>query len=281
MADLHRKLLVATGLIAGFAWALPTYDDGVGPEADIATVLPEFELQVRRSTVLVAGHAASARHEDQLRRIVAATYPAYEPRFELRPLGLVPEWWVAVTTDLVAALAPTTSPSVQLHEDSLHVRAVVADEGPAMTQLGTLGLPEAVNVTTGFERVTPAPAADSLCERQFRSFTSAPIRFEESTTVLRDSAYPVLDRIAALADACRNALVTITGHTDSSGNPDWNRRLSLMRAQAVAAFLASRGIDAGRLKAKGLGSSVPVADNATRYGRSMNRRIEIDFAAAD
>ena len=55
--------------------------------------------------------------------------------------------------------------------------------------------------------------------------------------------------------------------------------LSLARAGAVAAYLDSRGIAKERLVVVGAGSSLPVADNATRYGRSINRRIEIQFRA--
>jgi outer membrane protein OmpA-like peptidoglycan-associated protein len=86
--------------------------------------------------------------------------------------------------------------------------------------------------------------------------------------------------VVVLADACREATVTITGHTDSSGSENWNRQLSLARAGAVAAYLDARGIAKERLVITGAGSSLPVADNATRYGRSINRRIEIQFTGA-
>jgi outer membrane protein OmpA-like peptidoglycan-associated protein len=94
---------------------------------------------------------------------------------------------------------------------------------------------------------------------------------------MRRSAYPVLDRVIALADACRGSTLTITGHTDSTGNESWNQQLSLARAQAVATYLDSRGIAGDRLISVGAGSSLPIATNATRYGRGINRRIDIHF----
>ena len=281
MAGPNRKLLAATALIGGVAWVVPTFDDGVRLEGDTNTVSPAFEVQIRRSTLHVSGHAASARHEDQLRRVAAEAYPTLELRFEFRPLGVVPDWWSTVSADLVAVLATMVSPSARLNEDSLHVRAVVADDKLAEAWLAALSVPDSVKVSTQFTRVASALAASALCQRQFDRFVTTPIRFEESGTTLRDSAYPALDRVAALADACRDALVRITGHTDSSGDSEWNRRLSFRRAEVVAAYLEDRGIDADRLIAEGAGSAVPIADNATRYGRSMNRRIEITFTTSD
>jgi outer membrane protein OmpA-like peptidoglycan-associated protein len=114
-----------------------------------------------------------------------------------------------------------------------------------------------------------------LCVRAIATHEPGPVNFEESGTGLRSSAYSSLDRIVALADACRRTTVAITGHTDSSGNEALNQQLSLARANAVADYMVERGIARERLIVAGVGSSVPVADNNTRYGRSLNRRINI------
>lgn len=117
----------------------------------------------------------------------------------------------------------------------------------------------------------------ALCARAFANYNAGPVNFDESATTFRSSAVPVLQRIVALANACRNAAITITGHTDSSGDERWNVRLSLARAEAIADYLARQGIASERLIATGAGSSSPVADNTTRYGRGLNRRIEFAF----
>ena len=125
----------------------------------------------------------------------------------------------------------------------------------------------------------PAESVDfgALCARAFADHKPGPVNFDESTTTFRSSAVPVLQRIVALANTCRNAAIDITGHTDSSGDERWNVRLSLARAEAVADYLVQQGIAAERLIATGAGSSSPIADNATRYGRGLNRRIEFAF----
>ena len=122
----------------------------------------------------------------------------------------------------------------------------------------------------------PAKVA-ALCARAFADHHAGPVNFDESATTFRSSAVPVLQRVVALANACRNAAIKITGHTDSSGDERWNIQLSLARAEAVADYLVQQGIAPSRLIAIGAGSSAPVADNMTRYGRGLNRRIEFAF----
>ena len=72
----------------------------------------------------------------------------------------------------------------------------------------------------------------------------------------------------------------IVGHTDARGEVDLNRGLSLERANAVRAILLrSVAIEPERVLTEGLGEAYPVADNATRTGRGLNRRVEV-FAVA-
>lgn len=69
--------------------------------------------------------------------------------------------------------------------------------------------------------------------------------------------------------------IIIEGHTDSLGNPDKNKKLSLQRADTVMEYLVSRGIDPQRIETRGFGEEVPVASNTTNAGRAMNRRVEV------
>jgi outer membrane protein OmpA-like peptidoglycan-associated protein len=66
----------------------------------------------------------------------------------------------------------------------------------------------------------------------------------------------------------------VGGHTDNVGGDAPNQALSERRAQVVAGFLASKGVDAKLLSSKGYGETAPIADNATEAGRTTNRRIE-------
>lgn len=69
--------------------------------------------------------------------------------------------------------------------------------------------------------------------------------------------------------------ILVEGHTDSRGNATANEELSFKRADSVRTHLVSQGIPPEKIRATGLGSSRPVADNATAEGRANNRRVEI------
>lgn len=67
----------------------------------------------------------------------------------------------------------------------------------------------------------------------------------------------------------------IIGHTDSVGDADYNIGLSKRRAEAVAAYLASTGVDSAKLRILGRGETDPIASNDTKEGQAENRRVEI------
>ncbi len=69
--------------------------------------------------------------------------------------------------------------------------------------------------------------------------------------------------------------IIIEGHTDSTGNANTNKRLSLERAESVKQFLVTHGIADTRIETRGFGQEVPVATNTTNAGRRLNRRVEI------
>jgi len=85
----------------------------------------------------------------------------------------------------------------------------------------------------------------------------------------------ILDEVLSNFGHIDSVTGTVVGHTDSMGSDAYNQKLSERRAQAVVAYLESKGVAAGRLRASGKGESQPVADNATEEGRAKNRRVEL------
>ncbi len=98
--------------------------------------------------------------------------------------------------------------------------------------------------------------------------------FDFDSAELKPAMMAELDKIAEKIKATNGEeKILVIGHTDSTGPEAYNQRLSERRAQAVADYLASKGIT--NLSIKGMGESQPVADNSTREGRAKNRRVEI------
>jgi OOP family OmpA-OmpF porin len=71
-------------------------------------------------------------------------------------------------------------------------------------------------------------------------------------------------------------VIIAVGHTDSVGSDAYNQKLSVRRAEAIKAYLVSKGIEKNRIYTEGKGEKQPVADNKTAEGRAKNRRVEIE-----
>ena len=91
-----------------------------------------------------------------------------------------------------------------------------------------------------------------------------------------------LDQLKEFANLLRKHQeyrAVIIGYTDSTGNEEYNQRLSLRRAEAVKNLLIKEGISEYQIGIDGLGEKYPVASNDTEEGRQKNRRIELKLMA--
>lgn len=102
------------------------------------------------------------------------------------------------------------------------------------------------------------------------------IQFTAQSAKLAPASYAVLDDVAKLLNARPDITrVEIRGHTAHMGRAKRSYKLSIERAASVRDYLIKKGIAERRLIAKGLGASVPVADNSSEVGREQNRRVEL------
>lgn len=100
--------------------------------------------------------------------------------------------------------------------------------------------------------------------------------FAFDSAELKPAMEAELNAVADKVMASRGSeTLEIVGHTDSTGPEAYNQALSERRAQAAADYLVGKGIPATSITISGMGESQPVADNGTREGRAMNRRVEI------
>ena len=101
------------------------------------------------------------------------------------------------------------------------------------------------------------------------------IQFKSGSAKLTASSNKTLNNIAKLLKKLPNVNLEIQGHTDDVGKEEKNKKISEQRAQAVVKYLVKKGIAADRLRAVGYGSDMPIADNKTKKGRKLNRRVEL------
>src|SRR5450830_1799760 len=117
--------------------------------------------------------------------------------------------------------------------------------------------------------VVPAPTSEKV------TFAASAL-FDFDKAVLKPEGKKQLDDMAAKLKEINLEVVVAVGHTDSVGTDAYNQKLSIRRAEAVKAYLVTKGIEANRVYTEGKGKKQPVADNKTAEGRAKNRRVEIE-----
>jgi outer membrane protein OmpA-like peptidoglycan-associated protein len=108
-----------------------------------------------------------------------------------------------------------------------------------------------------------------------KTFVFDHLNFDSATTNLTSESQPTVTDLIAIMKCYPNMSVKLEGHTDSTGDPQANKTLSLNRAEAVKALLVAGGIDAARIDTGGWGQEKPIASNDTDEGRAKNRRTEL------
>jgi OOP family OmpA-OmpF porin len=120
----------------------------------------------------------------------------------------------------------------------------------------------------------PAPAAPKPVAEKVTF--AADVLFDFDKSVIKPDGRSKLDDLANKMRSINLEVVIAIGHADAIGSDAYNQALSVRRAEAVKAYLVSKGLEGNRVYTEGKGEKQPVADNKTADGRAKNRRTEIE-----
>jgi outer membrane protein OmpA-like peptidoglycan-associated protein len=111
------------------------------------------------------------------------------------------------------------------------------------------------------------------------NFKAGNIQFVSGSSTLTSGAKNELNKLAKiLNEDYKDIKILIVGHTDNSGIPEKNFKLSVDRAESVKTYLTSKGVNESRLTATGFGQDQPISDNTSAAGKAKNRRVEFKIS---
>lgn len=170
-----------------------------------------------------------------------------------------------------AVNTPVPSAAVPAPTETRAPAARPPEPDASVTRPMTAAMPSGPVTAPAAKPVEPAASAEARPER--RQLLSR-INFDFATDDIDARSRRALDTVVAAMTANPGWRLTIEGHTDAHGTPDFNRALSERRARAVRAYLEAAGVPSQRLTAVGFGASRPVAPNDA-LGNALNRRVEL------
>mgnify|MGYP003347485481 CR=1 FL=1 len=127
--------------------------------------------------------------------------------------------------------------------------------------------------------VVPAPEVKKEAPKQVivmgKTFQAETL-FDFDKSVIKPEGKKVLDGVVDRLKDINLEVIIAVGHTDSVGSDAYNMKLGMRRAEAVKAYLISKGVEKSRVYTESKGERQPIATNKTAAGRAQNRRVEIE-----
>jgi OOP family OmpA-OmpF porin len=281
------QMVIAQGAPTG-----PWTDTAIWALAQLSR-LSSGEARFKDRIVLIRGAAPSATVQADIEE--AATTKVgrpYKGQTDLRPAGAfdaatatepvaqapVPSPQPPAVTHPTPTPAPTTAPPPAT-QPAAALTTTPAVQTPPAPPPASPAPPTAPSTTTALaapEATTPTAEHDDgmKCQKLVdTAMTNNAIAFPSGSAEVRSVAHEMLNNLAKLAATCP-VKIRITGHIDTTP-ADSAPNLSQARADAVAAYLTSKGVSRKRITSIGAGADQPVGDNTTLSGQAKNRRIEI------
>jgi outer membrane protein OmpA-like peptidoglycan-associated protein len=238
-----------------------------------------FTAERKGPTLLVAGNVPSDAAHQQILAAIHRKFGAEAVDDRLTFASGEPEDYVSAVTASLQALARMAGGSVELEDREIRLAGSAYYDTAAVEIPDTLAsdIPEGFTVAQKAVMVRqddPPVTADRCRDLLQAALKASQISFDGTKATLASDGLGVVDRVAAAVVRCPGTGVEIGAHSDNEGSASRNRDLTQARAETIAEYLVSAGIERERLTAVGYGETKPIADNGTEQGKAANRRIE-------
>ncbi len=245
-------------------------------------------------TVLLEGDIADDRSTEMIQTYAQVLFGTDKVDNRIEIGGELPGGWPVAVFSGLEALELLRAGTLTVTETSIAITGTgLSEDSPEQvarllsTQARDWG-DHVISVVYSDEEAEPEAGAEQdaeldpgECEARISAILAdEQIIFSPGKTSIEPESADVIDAVAAVLAECPGARFEVEGHTDSSGNAEMNRNLSLVRAEYVIGALIERGIITSGLSAKGYGEEFPIADNSTPEGQQKNRRIAFRLLTA-
>lgn len=237
-------------------------------------------IEYRSSRLTITADISSAGHEIILRRVADDLFSHAQRQFTFQQHDSLPPAWALLTELTLRAIAQTYSSTATISPTTIIVRGITADKTAWNIAAARLEkkLFSGIHLQLDVIEIPPRGTLQMQCSQVFRAaLMKNKVEFGPDSAVLGSNAFRLLDQLIQIVTDCPQSTLTITGHTDTSGDETNNQQLSAARATAVRNYLTDAGIAAARLQAVGAGSLSPLLTATNAYERRKNRRIEFEL----
>lgn len=246
-------------------------DTGCG---EIAMSKPFFRAERAADEIIIEGSMIPGE-ASRVYGVVNALGPSVPVIQRIATDGVADEAWTDALPDAIRLVAARVlDPALTVEDGVVTVSGRVPSEG---VRDGVILRLE--QLFPGFEivdrlEVRPPESGIELQRGLDQFVASRVVEFEFDSDVLTAEGRETVDEVAALLRSLPGINVEISGHTDSTGDDEFNLDLSKRRADAVRTYLVEQGLAGARFETAGFGETRPIADNETPEGRQRNRRTE-------
>lgn len=245
------------------------------PLAEVSLFPAELNAEFRNGRLALTGTLANQEEVDSVLTKARATFGSNRIDHSLRVndrVGTVSN--LSFIGDLKPSAKGPSSVKATLVGESLELSGNVSSRNDRSDIEAKIRRTFNGSLTNNLKVVLPPVKRDVCQELVNELLAKGKINFATESSEIDEASFTLLADIVITANRCPKAQFEVSGHTDNTGEFDFNMKLSQDRAQAVVDYLVRQGLPEQNFKAVGYGTKQPVASNSNDRGRAQNRRIE-------